>query len=143
MSDTSERKVQQPSGVPSTTPSADTDGGTGAPAPATFTMCARCTPLPPPATSRTFTPCQLRALVGSGALLLHSGNTVYDVTKFARFHPGGSDSIRRAAVAGRDCTVDLQFHSHGAQSKWAANAVGRLVPCGQSGGWGLGNCAIS
>lgn len=49
---------------------------------------------------------------------------VYDVTDMVEHHPGGKRSILRHA--GRECSVDFDFHSKAGQRLWAKYQIGVL-----------------
>jgi alkylation response protein AidB-like acyl-CoA dehydrogenase/predicted heme/steroid binding protein len=56
-------------------------------------------------------------------IIIH--NKVYDVTKFARFHPGGRSAIVR--YAGMDCTEDfVMLHPDNVLQKYARFCVGTI-----------------
>lgn len=55
---------------------------------------------------------------------------VYDVTDVVDHHPGGKRSILRHA--GRECTVDFDFHSKAGQQLWAKYQIGILDTAQQS-----------
>ena len=49
---------------------------------------------------------------------------VYDVTAYLSHHPAGAQAILRHA--GKESTVDFDFHSGGAQSLWSKYCIGRV-----------------
>ena len=91
-----------------------------------------------------FTPCDVVAHSTAGNVWLSANGRVYDVTPFLSDHPGGSKSIRNRA--GRDASVDMEFHSQAAQRRWKTFQVGVLVGCaeyaGAREGCRKGGCAV-
>ena len=49
---------------------------------------------------------------------------VYDVTEFISDHPGSSNAILKHA--GKDCSVDFDFHSYSTQKLWKKYYIGKI-----------------
>ena len=85
-----------------------------------------------PSASCKFTQCELERWASTDALFLwiSAHASVYRVPRewAEKVHPGGSKSILRKA--GKDCTLDFDFHSQRAQTRvWQGFRAGELVPC--------------
>ena len=61
-------------------------------------------------------------------LTIKAGDRVFCIpVEFLSLHPGGAGCIQKRADRGDDCTVDLQFHSRGAQKLWRRYEVYPVV----------------
>jgi len=74
---------------------------------------------------RTISPSELAQHQAPGDMWMAVDGDVYDVSKFARLHPGGSQIIEQ--YAGRDVTTEFyELHRKDVLSKYARLRVGRL-----------------
>mmetsp|Transcript_100813 Transcript_100813/g.252738 ORF Transcript_100813/g.252738 Transcript_100813/m.252738 type:complete len:520 (-) Transcript_100813:110-1669(-) len=74
---------------------------------------------------RTISPSELAQHHAPGDMWMAVDGDVYDVSKFARLHPGGSQIIEQ--YAGRDVTTEFyELHRKDVLSKYARLRVGRL-----------------
>ena len=81
----------------------------------------------PPEPKRVFTWCEVRRHTKPNDCWLVAHGKVYNVSPFVQQHPGGANAILKRA--GRDCTVDFEFHSSKSQRMWQRFEIGRLVAC--------------
>jgi hypothetical protein len=71
----------------------------------------------------------------------YAHDVVYDATPFITMHPGGPKSLINRA--GRDATVDFDFHSGSAQRLWREYEVGHLEGCAAAASAERsGSCAV-
>lgn len=94
-------------------------------------------PAPPPAAS--FSPAEVQRRLAAGACWVRLGVRLYDLTGFARHHPGGEQLLR--ARAGQDISADLDGpphkHSDNARRWLEQYYVGELRGDPQvTAGWG-------
>ena len=54
-------------------------------------------------------------------------NKVYDVTKFAKIHPGGIECILNKSNPSYDCEKDYKFHSENAKKLWDSFLIGYTI----------------
>ena len=78
---------------------------------------------------KSYTMCQVRRHNSSNSAWIVSGNNVYDVTDYVKYHPGGTESILKRAGGAQDCSIDMEFHSKGARRMLSKLKIGVLRPC--------------
>lgn len=76
-----------------------------------------------------YTICQVRCHNSEESCWLIAGDTIYDVTNYLRFHPGGAESLLKKAGGAADCTRDIEFHSKRATNLTKKMVVGKLRKC--------------
>ena len=79
---------------------------------------------------RVFTMCQIRRHNSiENSVWIVADDTVYDVTSYIQYHPGGMECILKKAGGKHNCMRDLQFHSHRGQQLFNKYAIGKVVSC--------------
>lgn len=79
---------------------------------------------------RCFTMCQIRRHNSiENSVWIVADDTVYDVTSYIQYHPGGMECILKKAGGKHNCSRDLQFHSHRGQQLFNKYAIGKVISC--------------
>ena len=79
-------------------------------------------------TMRSITPAELASHASEGDCWIAVGGIVYDVSKFAKFHPGGESLLYNEGIAGTDASDTFHaLHRSEVIKKYARLAVGELV----------------
>jgi len=96
---------------------------------AACTSCSMKIPIQPLSRRRLqyFSPCQVRRHCTTESLWVTAGDSVYDVTDYLKYHPGGMQSLLKKA--GQDVTEDVEFHSEKAVRLIRKMMIGKLRPC--------------
>lgn len=76
-----------------------------------------------------YTLCQVRRHKQIDSCWLVAGDTIYDATKYIKYHPAGSACILLKAGGCSDCSQDMSFHSKRAMSMWRDCRIGKLKRC--------------
>jgi len=91
-----------------------------------------------------YTMCEVRRHNHMNSAWLRAGDNIYDVTKYIKYHPAGSECILQKAGGTSDCTQDISFHSNRAKSIWRDCRIGKLKRCpGERLDDGKSVCVIS
>jgi len=77
--------------------------------------------------NREYTWCEIWRHVQPNDCWLAAYGKVYDVSTFIDEHPGGSEALLKHA--GKECSVDFDFHSAKGRATWRRYEIGRLVKC--------------
>ena len=79
---------------------------------------------------RCFTMCQIRRHDSiENSVWIVADDTVYDVTNYIQYHPGGMGCILKKAGGKQNCRRDLQFHSQRGQQLFNKCAIGKVISC--------------
>ena len=90
--------------------------------------CDACMQKPKTQKPNELTLCQVGRHCGSQSCWLVAHGVVYDATSFIPDHPAGSWPILQRA--GKDCTVDYDFHSEWSKdTRWRPLRIGHIVRC--------------
>jgi cytochrome b involved in lipid metabolism len=83
-----------------------------------------------PQQQRLYTMCQIRRHTSiENSVWIVADDTVYDVTSYIQYHPGGMECILKKAGGKHNCHRDLQFHSHRGQQLFNKYAIGKVISC--------------
>ena len=79
---------------------------------------------------RFYTMCQIRRHNSiENSVWIIADDTVYDVTSYIQYHPGGMECIMKKAGGKHNCRRDLQFHSQRGQQLFNKYAIGKVRSC--------------
>jgi len=91
-----------------------------------------------------YTMCEVRRHNHINSAWLRAGDTIYDATKYIKYHPAGSECILLKAGGCSNCSQDIDFHSKRAKSMWRDCRIGKLKRCpGEKLEDGQSVCVIS
>ena len=77
-----------------------------------------------------YTMCQIRRHNSiDNSVWIIADDTVYDVTSYVQYHPGGMECILKKAGGKYNCSRDLRFHSHRGQQLFSKYAIGKVISC--------------